>query len=162
ELDPANDHLGAAFYARRDYSHLIELERRALAINPPGETSPNAMAHKVLMVAYARTGKRKEPIDEMRSAIDGLVYHDFAGEIRRGYVTGGYQGALRAYLVGARKRSDWAFHVVDIYAYAELGDYDQAFAKLAQLNKDNQWSWMWVTQAEAFPTLASLRVEPMW
>src|SRR5262249_23639326 len=42
ELDPANDHLGAAFYARRDYSHLIELERRALAINPPGETSPNA------------------------------------------------------------------------------------------------------------------------
>jgi TolB-like protein/DNA-binding winged helix-turn-helix (wHTH) protein len=162
ELDPANDHLGAALYSRRDYSHLIELEHRALATNPPGDTSANAIAHKVLMVAYARTGKLKESIDEMRSAIACLGFHDFAEEIRRGYVASDYRGALRAYLVGARKRSDWAFHLVDIYAFAELGDYDQAFGQLARLNKDNPWSWQWVTQAEGLPTLASLRVEPMW
>jgi len=162
ELDPANDHLGAALYSRRDYSHLIELERRALATNPVGDTSENAIAHKVLMVAYARTGKRKESIDEMRSAIACMGFHDFAEEIRRGYLTGDYPGALRAYLRGAKKRPDWVFHWVEIYVYAELGDYDQAFARLARLNKDDPGSWMWVLQAEVVPTLASLRIEPTW
>jgi TolB-like protein/DNA-binding winged helix-turn-helix (wHTH) protein/Tfp pilus assembly protein PilF len=162
ELDPANDHLGAALYSRRDYSHLIELERRALATNPPGDTSENAMAHKVLMVAYARTGKRKESIDEMRSAIACMGFHDYAEEIRRGYLTGDYPGALRAYLRGAKKHPDWVFHWVEIYVYAELGDYDQAFARLARLNKDDPSLWQWVLQAEGMPTLASLRIEPMW
>ena len=162
ELDPAIDRLGAALYSRRDYSHLIELERRALATNPPGDTSENAMAHKVLMVAYARTGKRKESIDEMRSAIACMGFHDYAEEIRRGYLTGDYPGALRAYLRGAKKRPDWVFHWCEIYVYAELGDYDQAFARLARLNKDDPSLWQWVLQAEGMPTLASLRIEPLW
>jgi len=162
ELDPAIDRLGAALYSRRDYSHLIELERRALATNPAGDTSANAIAHKVLMVAYARTGKRKESIDEMRSAIACMGFHDYAEEIRRGYLTGDYPGALRAYLRGAKKHPDWVFHWVEIYVYAELGDYDQAFARLARLNKDDPSLWRWVLQAEGVPTLASLRIEPLW
>ena len=167
ELDPAIDRLGAALYSRRDYSHLIELERRALATNPAGDTSANAIAHKVLMVAYARTGKRKESIDEMRSAIACMGFHDFAEEIRRGYLTGDYPGALRAYLRGAKKRPDWVFHWCEIYVYAELGDYDQAFARLARLNKDEPAPWQWVATWDGYgilgmPTLAALRIEPMW
>src|SRR5215467_3496066 len=162
ELDPANDHLGAALYSRRDYDRLIELERRALATNPPGETSANTVAHKVLMVAYARTGKQQESIEEMRAAIACMGFHDFAEEVRRGYVSGGYDGALRAYLSGAKKRPEWVFNFVEIYVYAELGDYDQAFAGLTRLNKDDYESWQWVVAAEGIPTPASLRIEPMW
>jgi hypothetical protein len=125
------------------------------------------MAHKVLMVAYARTGKRKESIDEMRSAIACMGFHDFAEEIRRGYLTGDYPGALRAYLRGAKKRPDWVFHWCEIYVYAELGDYDQAFARLARLNKDEPAPWQWVATWDGYgilgmPTLAALRIEPMW
>lgn len=167
ELDPANDHLGSALYSRRDYDRLIELERRALATNPPGETDANAVAHKVLMVAYARTGKRKESIEDMRSAIACMGFHDFDEEIRRGYMSGGYQGALRAYLSGMKKRPDWVFHWTDIYVYTELGEYDQAFSQLARLNKDDPGSWQWVAPSDGlgtlvYPTLASLRIEPMW
>jgi TolB-like protein/DNA-binding winged helix-turn-helix (wHTH) protein/Flp pilus assembly protein TadD len=168
ELDPANDHLGAALYSRREYGPLIEHERRALATNPPGDTDENAVAHKVLMVAYARTGKRKESIEEMRSAVACMGYHDFAEEIRRGYVKGGYQGALRGYLNGLKAHPDWVFHWVDIYVYAELGDHDQAFARLSRLNKIDPGSWQFVgVDPDGFgilavPTLAALRVEPMW
>jgi TolB-like protein/DNA-binding winged helix-turn-helix (wHTH) protein len=167
ELDPANDHLGAALYSRRDYDRLIELERRALATNPPGDTDANAIAHKVLMVAYARTGERKESVEELRRAMACMGFHDFAEEIRRGYMTGGYQGALGAYLRGAKRHSDWNFHWVDIFVYAELGDYDQAFTRLARLNTDDPGLWQWVESgegsgAQVMPTLASLRVEPMW
>lgn len=168
ELDPAIDHLGVALYFRRDYAALIGLERQALAVNPPGDTDANAIAHKVLMVAYARTGKRKESIEEMRNAIACMGFHDFAEEIRRGYTASGYEGALRAYLKGMKKRPDWPFHWLDIYAYAELGAYDQAFAKLTRLNKDDPSLWQWIAPgedgngAQVMPPLPSLRVEPMW
>jgi serine/threonine-protein kinase len=166
ELDPTNDLLGAPLYARRHYGPLIELELQALATNPPGDTDANAAAHKVLMVAYARTGKRKESIEEMRNAVACMGFHDFAEQIRRGYVNGDYQGALRAYLSGAKKRSDWNFHWLDIYVYIELGDYDQAFARLVRLNKDDPGLWQWIGNrdgsVQVMPTLASLRVEPMW
>jgi TolB-like protein/DNA-binding winged helix-turn-helix (wHTH) protein len=162
EIDPANDHLAAALYSRRDYGRLIELELSALATNPQGDNSGNALAHKVLMVAYARTGKFEESIDEMSKGVACMGFHDLAEEIRRGYVAGGYEGGLRAYLKGAAKSPDWALHWVDIYVYAELKDYDHALSRLARLNKDDPSLWMWVTEADCMPTLASLRVEPMW
>lgn len=166
ELDPANDHLGAALYSRREYGPLIELERRALATNPPGDTSENAIAHKALMVAYARTGKRKESIEELRSAVACMGFHDFAEEIRRGYMAGGYQGALHAYLSGAKKRPEWVFHWADISTYAELGDFDQAFARLPQLDKTDPSLWQWIGEDPngilSMPNLAGLRIEPMW
>ena len=162
ELDPANDHLAAALYARRDYGHLIELEHRALSTNPPGETSLNTIAHKVLMVAYARTGRQKESIEEMSSAIACMGFHGFAEEIRRGYVSGGYHGALRAYLSGAKKRPEWVFSFNEIYVDAELGEYDQAFTRLARWSKEENELWQWVVNADGLPTPASLRIEPMW
>jgi len=161
-LDPANDHLSGALYSRRDYTDLIDLERRTLATNPPGDTDANAVAHKVLMVAYARTGKTKESIEELASGISCMGFRDFADEIRRGYRSGGYEAGLRAYLTGAAKRPDWVFHWIDIFVYAELGERDQAFSRLARLNKDDPSLWQFVGSADFMPTLASLRIEPMW
>ena len=167
ELDPGIDHLGAALYSRREYSRLIDLERRALATNEPGNNDGNAVAHKVLMVAYARTGKRKESIEEFRSALISMGFGGWAEEMRRGYLEGGYEGALRAYLRGAKRHPDWAFRWVEIYAYIELGDYDQALARLARLNKDHPALWQWLEDGDGFgvrvePSLATLRIEPMW
>jgi TolB-like protein/DNA-binding winged helix-turn-helix (wHTH) protein/tetratricopeptide (TPR) repeat protein len=165
ELDPANDHLAAALYARREYGRLIELEHRALATNPPGsDNGANAVAHKVLMVAYARTGKRKESVEEFRSALVGKGFYRLAEEVRRGYLRGGYEGAWRAYLRG-RKGTDFSFAFVDIYAHIELGDFDQALAHLPTLNNDEPGNWDWQANsdgASAIPSLATLRIEPMW
>jgi eukaryotic-like serine/threonine-protein kinase len=160
ELDPANDHLGATLYARREYGRLIELERRVLAANPPGsEGDADALAHKALMVAYARTGKRQESIEEFRAALVCKGFAGLAEEVRRGYLRGGYEGAWRAYLRG-RKGTDFTFAFVDIYAYTELGDYDQAFSRLPNLNKDDPGEWSW--SGGEMPNLAGLRIEPMW
>jgi len=77
---------------------------------------------------------------------------------------GGYEGALRAYLTSVKKYPDWNFHFVDTYAYTELGDYDQALAHLTQL-RDQGWIWQWVEDndgASVFPSIVTLRIEPMW
>lgn len=165
ELDPAIDRLGAALYSRREYSRLIELEHRSLATNPPGsDRSADAFAHKVLMVAYARTGKRKESIEEFRSALVCKGFDGLADEVRRGYLRGGYEGAWQAYLKG-KTRTDFSFAFVDVYAYTELGDYDQAFARLAALNKDDPGEWEWQADSlgiSGMPSLATLGIEPMW
>ena len=119
------------------------------------------------MVAYARTGKRKESIEEFRSALVSMGFDGWADEMRRGYLEGGYEGALRAYLRGVKRHPDWIFHWVEIYAYTELGDYDQALARLPRLNKDQPASWQHLDGADGYgvrvePSLATLRIEPMW
>jgi TolB-like protein/DNA-binding winged helix-turn-helix (wHTH) protein/tetratricopeptide (TPR) repeat protein len=165
ELDPANDHLGGALYARREYDSLIAMERRALATSAPGrEGFEDAIAHKVLMVAYARTGRRKESIEEFRAALVGKGFAGLAEDVSRGYLRGGYEGAWRAYLLG-RRRTDFSFGFVDIYAYTELGEYDEVFARLPNLNNDDPGEWDWQANSDgvsAIPSLATLRLEPMW
>jgi TolB-like protein/DNA-binding winged helix-turn-helix (wHTH) protein len=164
ELDPSNDHLGAALYSRREYTRLIELERQVLVTNPPGNNTANAIAHKVLMLAYARVGKRKESIEEFRSAMVCMGFDGLAEEMRRGYLKSGYEGALRAYLSGLKRYSDWKIRFVDTYAYTELGDYDRAFARLPQL-RDQGGIWQWVEDTQGvrvFPSIVTLRIEPMW
>jgi TolB-like protein len=68
ELDPANDHLAAAIYSRRQFERLIELEHNGLARNP-GNAYVSVVAHKTLMVCYARLGKPAESIEEFRQAL---------------------------------------------------------------------------------------------
>ena len=164
ELDPAKDRLAGAFYSRREYDRLIELEREALATGAPGNTDSNAVAHKSLMVAYARTGRHKESIEEFRSGLACMGFDGLAEEMRRGYVGGGYEGALRAYLRGVKGHPDWAFHWLETYAYTELGEYDQAFARLPKL-KDDGGGWNVVADEGGVliaPALTTLRIEPMW
>jgi len=119
------------------------------------------------MVAYARTALHEQSVEEMQRAMACIGFHGFAEEIRRGYEIGGCHGALRAYLARAKKRPEWAFTWVDIYAHVELGDNDKAFARLSRVNKDDLGGWHCVVAQDGFgvqasPTLATLRIEPMW
>ena len=168
DLDKGIDHMAGALYARRQYAELIEVEKRALQTNAPGNNDDNATAHKVLMVAYARTGRRQESIEEFEKALMAMDFGDLAEEIQAAYKHGGYEGALRAYLRGVTKHSDWNFPWVATYVHTELGEFDQAIAELPKLNKnkdDEEGLWSFVEGNDGvtvFPSLTTLRIEPMW
>ena len=165
-LDPARDHLRGTLYFRRDFDQLIESVRTELASRPEQLTTEQAILHKLLTVAYARTGKRRESIEEFSRAALCMGYADLAEALRRGYTRGGYGDALREFLKGVRKRPNFPFPWLETYAYTELGDYDEAFARLPKLYDPADWSNVTWNQsgsgAHIIPTLVTLRIEPMW
>jgi TolB-like protein/tetratricopeptide (TPR) repeat protein len=159
ELDPANDHLAPALYSRRQFERLVELEHNQLAGNP-GNAYVSAVAHKTLMVAYARLGKRAESIEEFRQALIAYGYDALAEDLRRGYKRG-YQGALREWLKGVqRHKPEFPFPWVTAYVHTELGEREAALAWLP--NMDPDWEPAVSQQANVFPNLVTLRIEPMW
>jgi TolB-like protein/DNA-binding winged helix-turn-helix (wHTH) protein len=161
ELDPGNDHLAPALYSRRQFDHLIELERDELARNTEGNAYESAVAHKTLMVAYARLGKRAESIEEFRQALIAYGYDALAEDLRRGYKRGGYQDALREWLKGVQKQKpDFPFHWIAAYVHCELGERDAALAWLPKMEPD--WQPVAWQKANVFPNLVTLRIEPMW
>src|SRR5262249_8196903 len=125
ELDPAADHLLTALYSRHKFDEVIETGQAALANIPDDFTTGAAIIHKTLMVAYARTGRQKESMEQFRAALTSMGYMSMAEHLRRGFLRGGYEGALQAWLETDRK--NFPFKWVDAYVYTELGDYDQAF-----------------------------------
>jgi len=161
ELDPANDHLAGAYYSRRQYDRLIELERGQLARNTNGSAYISAVAHKTLSVAYARLGRHKEAIEEGRQAMIAYGYTALAESMRRGYARGGYEGALREELKGIqRQKPEYPFQWVTAWAYTELGEYDAAINWLPRMKPDFEVvAWQ---DANVFPNLVTLRIEPMW
>jgi TolB-like protein/DNA-binding winged helix-turn-helix (wHTH) protein/tetratricopeptide (TPR) repeat protein len=162
QLDPAHDHMAAALYSRRQFDRLIELERDSLDRDPdPGRSAyDSAVSHKTLMVAYARTGKQKESIEEFHQALIAYGYDDLAEDLRRGYSRGGYRGALHEWLKGEHKQKpEFPFPWVAAYVRTELGEYDAALAWLPKLEPNWQ---VHEQDANVIPNLVSLRIEPMW
>jgi TolB-like protein/DNA-binding winged helix-turn-helix (wHTH) protein len=159
ELDPGNDHLASALYSRRQFDRLIELERDSIASDPASKSDAAAVSHKSLMVAYARTGKYKESIEEFRSALVCMGFDNLAEDLHRGYARGGYQGALREWLKGVQKQPDFSFHWVAAYVHSELGDRDAALAWLPRMKDETNW---FGGDARVEPNLVTLRIEPMW
>ena len=144
------------------FDSLIELERESLARDPdPGRSSyDSAVTHKTLMVAYARTGRQKESIEEFRQALLAYGYNNLAEDLGRGYARGGYEGALREWLKGAQKQKpEFPFHWVAAYVHTELGERDAALAWLPKMEPlFDVVAWQ---DANVFP-LVTLRIEPMW
>ncbi|HMK21118.1 MAG TPA: hypothetical protein VK466_02220, partial [Terriglobales bacterium] len=166
-LDPAKDHLVGALYFRRQFGPLIESARTQLASRPEELTSEAATLHKLLMVAYARTGKRQESIEEFRRALGCMGYVSLAEDLHRGYARGGYEAALREWLKGVKKQPKFPFPWLETYVYTELGDFDQAFARLPKLYEPWDWGevgWhRWEPSGAVHePTLVTLRMDPMW
>jgi TolB-like protein/DNA-binding winged helix-turn-helix (wHTH) protein len=166
-LDPARDYLQTVLYARREFDQLIQLERAGLATIPEESTSDAALAHKALMVAYARTGRHKESIEEFRAGLASMGYTDLAEDLRRGYVRGGYEAALREWLRGLKKYPEFPFPSLETYAYTELKDFDQAFARLPMTYDPGDWQEPYSPGFRGggvifMPTLVTLRAEPMW
>jgi TolB-like protein/DNA-binding winged helix-turn-helix (wHTH) protein/Tfp pilus assembly protein PilF len=163
ELDPAKDHLAGALYSRRQYDRLIELELESLARDPDPGRSPydSAVTHKTLMVCYARTGRKQEAIEEMRKALIAYNYDNLAEDLRRGYAQGGYQGALREWLKGVEKeKPEFPFPSIVAYVRTQLGDRDAVFNWLPKM--DPLWDEVVGQDANVFPNLVTLRIEPMW
>jgi len=163
EVDPGKDHLAGALYSRREFDSLIDLERASLAKDPdPGRSAyDSAVTHKTLMVAYARTGRQKESIEELRQALLAYGYDNLAEDLRRGYARGGYREALREWLDAVQKeKPEFPFHWVAAYAHVELEERDAAFAWLPKMEPlYDVVAWQ---DANVFPNLVTLRIEPMW
>ena len=160
-LDPAKDHLAGAYYSRRDYNRLIELDEAAMARTPDPTPYESAVIHKTLMVAYARTGRRKESIEAFRKGLIAYNYDSLAEDLRRGYARGGYQGALREWLKGVKKeKREFPFPGITAYVHTELGDNDAVFAWLPKM--EPLPDVLLVQDQNVFPNLVTLRIEPMW
>jgi TolB-like protein/DNA-binding winged helix-turn-helix (wHTH) protein/tetratricopeptide (TPR) repeat protein len=169
-LDPASSHLSGSFYSRRQFDQVIRSARAELAGSPEQFTSDEAILHKLLAVAYARTGKQKESIQEFRRGMLCMGYKDLDEDLGRGFSRGGYQAALRDFLKGLKKHPDFPFMWLKTYAYTELGDSDHALAGLSHIYDQDDWGNVGYSDAEAGyyntgvlkPTLVTLRIEPMW
>ena len=169
ELDPASDHLLTALYSRHKFDEVIEAAQTALARTPDDFTTPAAVYHKTLMVAYARTGRQKESMEQFRAALTSMGYKSMAEKLSRGFTSGGYKGALRAWLKTDRR--NFPFKWVDAYVYTELGDYGQAFARLPHSLANTDYDWT-IPYSDAnagnycdtitFPAPVTLRIDPLW
>ena len=132
ELDPAYDHLSGALYSRRQFDRLIEVEHAKLA-NSKVSPYEAIVAHKTLMIAYARLGRHRESIDAFSQALADYGYKALAEDLREGYALGGY---------------------------AELGERDVATAELQTMSPS--WDVVAWQVGNCFPNLVTLRIEPMW
>jgi TolB-like protein/DNA-binding winged helix-turn-helix (wHTH) protein len=132
ELDPANTYMAYAYYGRRQYERVMELER----IN----VERHAIEYETrwrLGFAYERTGNYKEAITTWEDWMSQFDYPELAQALRRGYSAGGFQAALREWAKGLQRLSGrpdavpyWIPYWVPAYIYADLGDKDRAFAWL--------------------------------
>jgi tetratricopeptide (TPR) repeat protein len=161
DLDPKVDHLAGARYSRRQFDQVIESARAELGSSPELFTTEEAILHKMLMVAYARTGKPKESIEEFRRGLVCMGYTDLAEDLRRGYDRGGYETSLREWLKGLKKYPKFPFPWLEAYAYTELADKDHAFALLPELARQDDWVFAY-SDISGEPALFTLRLEPMW
>jgi TolB-like protein/DNA-binding winged helix-turn-helix (wHTH) protein len=160
ELDPGYDHLSGALYSRRQFDRLIELENAKLANS---KVSPYAaiVAHKTLMIAYARLGRRRESIEAFSQALADYGYKALAEDLRQGYARRGYEGALRQWLKGVQKQKPkFPFDFVVAYVHTELGERDAATAELQTMSPS--WDVVGWQVGNCFPNLVTLRIEPMW
>jgi TolB-like protein/DNA-binding winged helix-turn-helix (wHTH) protein len=163
ELDPGNDHVAPALYSRGQFDRLIELERDTIASDPASKSDAAAVSHKSLSVAYARTGKYKESIEEFRSALVCMGFDSLAEDLHRGYARGGYESALRELLKGLQKQPSFPFHWVSAYVHTELGDRDAALAWLPNMKDEPDWDVVvGGDDVRKGPNLVTLRIEPMW
>jgi len=160
ELDPGYDHLSGALYSRRQFDRLIELEQAKLA-NSKVSPYEAIVAHKTLMIAYARLGRHSESIEAFSQALGDYGYKALAEDLRQGYVRRGYEGALREWLKGVQKeKPEFPFDFVVAYVHTELGERDAATAALQRMSPS--WDVVAWQVGNCFPNLVTLRIEPMW
>ena len=160
ELDPGYDHLSGALYSRRQFDRLIDLEHAKLANS---QVSPYAaiVAHKTLMVAYARLGRHRESIEAFSQALADYGYKALADDLRQGYARRGYEGALREWLKGVQKeKPEFPFDFVVAYVHTELGEREAATVALQTMSPS--WDVVAWQVGNCFPNLVTLRIEPMW
>jgi len=131
EVDPLNEHMHEVFYHNRQYDRAIEVLRNYVE-REPGDVG----LHWQLGITYGLKGMYKEAISEWEQMFAASGYedqYDLAQDMRRGYESSGYKGALRNVLRKLEGISLKEAHVpprlmVEFYMF--LGDKDRALAWL--------------------------------
>jgi TolB-like protein/DNA-binding winged helix-turn-helix (wHTH) protein len=131
EVDPLNEHMHEVFYHNGQYDRAIEVLRNYVE-REPGDVG----LHWQLGITYGLKGMYKEAIGEWEQMFAASGYEDqygLAQDMRRGYESSGYKGALRNVLRKLEGISPKEAHVpprlmVEFYMF--LGDKDRALAWL--------------------------------
>jgi len=127
-LDPGSDAVAWVFYCQRRFDRFIELKR-----NDTGRQAFGTMAHFDLGFGYERAHMYKEAVEEWEKAMTGFGYDDLAADLRHGYNSGDFKGAMREWVAGWEtiSRQGGTVHPDTVaYIYSILGDKDRAFAWL--------------------------------
>jgi len=126
-VDPGNHFIPAAYYYQRQFSRAIELRRVNVERKAYG-----ASAHYDLAFPLVRVGNYKEAIDEWIETMVEVNYPDMANHLRSGYTSGGFKGAISAWVAELDKLKDSPLIPANLtpYLYALLGDKDRVFPGL--------------------------------
>jgi TolB-like protein/DNA-binding winged helix-turn-helix (wHTH) protein len=152
ELDPGNVSMAYAYYVRRQYDRVIELERV--------DIERHAIDYEtrwLLGFAYERTSNYREAIVTWKEWMNQFDYMDLARALRNGYAAGGFRAAMQEWVEGLEKvsaRPDtipyWVPYWIPAYIYADLGDKDRAF------------DWLEKEYGEHTGQPPTFNADPMW
>ena len=153
-VDPDNLGRSDEFLDRRRYDQVIELNMNRL------EREAYFMApHWALGVAYERTGKQEEAVQEWEKALDGLGYKAGAETMRKSWSTGGYKAAVGAFARFAEERAlsktDYVYPCLVAYLYEVSDNKNRAFAWLQKAYDERDTSG-------GSLSLTTLNVDPEW
>jgi TolB-like protein/DNA-binding winged helix-turn-helix (wHTH) protein/Tfp pilus assembly protein PilF len=124
-IDPlsVNHCLGRFYYFNRQYDRAAAEYQKVLAADPD-----HAMAHFFLGIVYTKMGREKEAVEELERASDLQGDAELARVLRSAFASGGYRGAMRAWLDDTKKKVDRGVEQALSVAieYARLGEKEQA------------------------------------
>jgi TolB-like protein/DNA-binding winged helix-turn-helix (wHTH) protein/Tfp pilus assembly protein PilF len=136
------------FFTRRQFDKAIEMDRNDIARHAFG-----MYPHWDLAQNYEAKGMHDEAVKEWEIAMRMLGYEDIANAMHRGFMAGGYKGALKEWILGmevahAQGIDIPSFVLAEVYSY--LGDRDHALG------------WLEIAYKERDPALQGLKVDPNW
>lgn len=154
-LDPDTDRVAWVFYCQRRFDRFIEIKRSFVSRH-----AFDPMARFQLGYGYERAKMYKEAVDEWEAAMAGFGDHNLAKDLRRGYTTSGFRGAMRAWAAGLEaiaKQGGTVQPDLLAYLYSILGDKDRAFA---WLEKSMEMHTPQPPALKIDPTVDELRSDP--
>jgi len=141
DVDPlsliANRMYGEHLYYSRRYDQAIEQLKKTIELDPAFYT-----AHASLAYAYEAEGNYAGAAEEFAKTHESIGETENAAMMRSSFAEGGWPGFLK-YMTGDRRPKTLPMFNVAVF-FAELGDKDQAFAVLNDMNDDRDYLINWV------------------
>jgi TolB-like protein/DNA-binding winged helix-turn-helix (wHTH) protein/Tfp pilus assembly protein PilF len=158
-IDPlsVNHCLGRLYYFNRQYDRAAAEYQKVLAADPD-----HAMAHFFLGIVYTKMGREREAVEELERASELQGDVELARALRNAFASGGYRGAMRAWLEDTKKKVDRGAEQALSVAleYARLGEKEQALNWLDRALEERSRALVYEIRTD--PQFDILRSEPRY
>jgi tetratricopeptide (TPR) repeat protein len=161
QVDPNQDHLASALYARHEYDRMIQRIVAMLEADPD-----SGILHHQLYQAYAAKRMYKEAVRQLARTWELFGFQEAAAKLRQAFADSGYKEAMRKLAeetehLHAAKQLFMPINLATYYAAA--GDRDRAFYWLEQAYKYRGQIWgILMIFLNRDPSLEPLRSDPRW